>query len=94
MAPSNGPSWPTDLVSGDRYTGGNSSVAAVAGVPSLTVPMGEVAGLPVGLSFIGRAWSEARLLALGYAFEQATRARRAPALAPTLAAAAAERGTR
>jgi amidase len=103
VAPSNGPSWPTDLVNGDRYTGGNSSVAAVAGVPSLTVPMGEVAGLPVGLSFIGRAWSEGRLLALGYAFEQATRARRAPALAPTLAAvaggapvgaAAAERGAR
>jgi amidase len=82
VAPSNGPSWPTDLVNGDRYSGGNSAVAAVAGVPSLTVPMGHVAGLPVGVSFIGAAWSEARLLALGYAFEQGTRARRAPALAP------------
>lgn len=84
VAPSNGPSWPTDLVNGDRYSGGNSTVAAVAGVPSLTVPMGHVAGLPVGISFIGRAWSEGRLLALGYAFEQGTRARRAPALAPTV----------
>jgi amidase len=84
VAPSSGPSWPTDLVNGDRSTGGNSSVAAVAGVPNLTVPMGHVAGLPVGLSFIGRAWSEARLLALGYAFEQGTRVRRAPALAPTV----------
>lgn len=84
VAPSNGPSWPTDLVNGDRYSGGNSAVAAVAGVPSLTVPMGHVAGLPVGLSFIGRAWSEGRLLALGYAFEQGTRVRRAPALAPAV----------
>lgn len=84
VAPSNGPSWPTDVVSGDRYTGGNSSVAAVAGYPSLTVPMAFVAELPLGLSFIGRPWTEARLLALGFAFEQKTLARRAPKFLRTL----------
>ncbi len=78
VAPSNGPSWPIDLLSGDRYTGGNSSVASVAGYPSITVPMGFVGPLPVGFSFIGGAWSEPRLIALAYAFEQATNARRAP----------------
>lgn len=83
IAPSNGPSWPIDLVNGDRYTGGNSSVAAVAGYPSITVPMSFVGGLPLGLSFIGAAWSEARLIAIAYAFEQATRARRAPTFMPT-----------
>ena len=84
VAPSNGPSWPIDLVNGDRYTGGNSSVAAVAGYPSITVPMGFAGPLPLGLSFIGTAWSEARLIALAYAFEQATKARRAPAFLPTV----------
>jgi amidase len=83
IAPSNGPSWPTDLLNGDRYTGGNSSVAAVAGYPSITVPMGMVGPLPVGVSFIGTAWSERRLIALAYAFEQATRARTAPRFLPT-----------
>jgi amidase len=65
-------------VSGDHYVGGNSTPAAVAGYPSLTVPMGFVFGLPVGLSFIGRAWSEAVLVRLASAFEQATRHRRPP----------------
>lgn len=83
IAPSNGPSWPIDLINGDRYTGGNSSVAAVAGYPSITVPMGFAGPLPLGVSFIGGAWSEGRLLALAYAFEQATHARRAPTLLPT-----------
>lgn len=84
VAPSNGPSWPIDVVSGDRYTGGNSSVAAVSGYPSLTVPMGFFAELPLGVSFIGVPYSEARLLALGYAFEQQTKARRAPRFLRTL----------
>lgn len=78
VAPSNGPAWPNDHVLGDRYTGGNSTVAAVAGYPSLTVPMGYIHELPIGMSFIGTAYTEAKLLALGYSFEQATRVRRAP----------------
>ena len=71
VAPSNGPSWPTDLINGDRYSGGNSSVAAVAGYPHLTVPMGEVEGLPVGLSFIGPKWSDKAMLEAGAAYEKA-----------------------
>jgi len=65
-------------VSGDHFVGGSSTPAAVSGHPSLTVPMGFVFGLPVGLSFIGRAWSEAALLRLAFAYEQATKHRRPP----------------
>jgi len=78
VLPSNQPSWTTDLLNGDHFTGGNSTFAAVAGYPSITVPMGFVHGLPVGMSFIGKAWSEARLLGIAYAFEQATKARKSP----------------
>ncbi|MFC3714043.1 amidase [Sphingoaurantiacus capsulatus] len=79
VAPTMGPAWMTDLVNGDQYSGGSSSqLAAVAGYPHLTVPMGLVKGLPVGLSFIGPAWSEAELLAAGHAYEQASRKWRAP----------------
>jgi amidase len=78
VAPTGAPAWVIDPVSGDHYVGGNSTPAAVSGYPTVTVPMGFVFGLPVGLSFIGRAWSEATLVRLAFAFEQATRHRRPP----------------
>lgn len=86
VAITNGPSWPIDLVSGDRYTGGSSTVAAVAGYPHVTVPAGFIHGLPVGLSFFGAAWSEQRLVNLAYAFEQATRQRAKPKFRATITA--------
>ena len=78
IAPTGGPPWPTDWVNGDHFTGGYSSASAVAGYPHITVPAGYVFGLPVGISFFGRAWSEPTLIKFAYAFEQATRARRTP----------------
>jgi amidase len=83
VAPTEGPAWLTDLVTGDHFLGSSSTLAAVAGYPSITVPAGFVWGLPVGISFFGRAWSEPVLLRLAHAFEQATRARRAPRFLPT-----------
>ncbi len=80
IALTNGPSWLIDPVNGDAFTGGSSSPAAVAGYPSVTVPAGDYRGLPIGLSFFGAAWTEARLLALAADYEQRTQARRAPAL--------------
>ncbi|GJG86705.1 amidase [Gemmatimonadetes bacterium T265] len=85
VAPTNGPAWTIDLVVGDHFGGGYSSPSAVAGYPHVTVPAGFVHGLPVGLSFFAGAWSEPRLIRLAYAFEQATRARRAPTFRPTIA---------
>lgn len=76
--------WPTDLVNGDHFGGGSSSPAAVAGYPNIAVPAGQVFGLPVGLSWFGPAFTEPRLIALAYAFEQATRHRRSPRFVPTL----------
>jgi len=70
IAPTTGPAWTTDIVNGDNYLGSASTLPAVAGYPHLTVPMGQVGGLPVGLSFIGGQWQDAQVLALGYAFEQ------------------------
>ena len=79
VAPTGGPAWPTDPVMGDRFLGSASTLAAVAGYPHLTVPMGFVHGLPVGLSIFGAKWDDARILSLGYAYEQQSRAFRAPA---------------
>ena len=80
-----GPAWPTDHVLGDHFSGSGYGAAAVAGTPSLTVPIGDARGLPLGLTFMGRPFAEADLLAWGYAFEQATKARRPPAYKPSLA---------
>jgi amidase len=82
IAPTGGPAWLIDPISGDNYGGSFSGPAAVAGYPHLTVPAGQVQGLPVGISFVGRAFSEERLLNLGYAFEQGTRHRQAPRYRP------------
>ncbi len=83
IAPTGGPAWTTDLVNGDHFSGGSSTAAAVAGYPNITAPAGYVHGLPVGISFFGKAWSEPTLLKLAFAFEQATRFRHAPGLKPT-----------
>lgn len=82
FAPTDAPAWETDLVNGDHYIGGSSTPAAVAGYPSVTVPAGYVFGLPVGVSFFGRAYSEPTLIKLAYAYEQATKHRRPPTFAP------------
>jgi amidase len=84
VAPTGGPAWPIDPVNGDHFLGASSTPAAVAGYPSITVPAGFVHGLPVGVSFISRPWSEAKLLGLAYSFEQATHHRRLPQLLPTV----------
>jgi amidase len=78
VAPTLGPACVTDLVNGDRWLGDASTAPAVAGYPHVTVPAGFVFGLPVGISFFGRAWSEGTLLRIAYAFEQTTKHRMAP----------------
>jgi amidase len=78
MAPTAGPAWFTDWVNGDCSNGGSSNAAAVAGYPDITVPAGFIFGLPVGVSFFGRAWSEGTLLKIAYGFEQLTKVRRGP----------------
>jgi amidase len=78
VAPTGGPAWLTDIVNGDSFGGGSSEFAAVAGYPNVNVVAGFSYGLPVGISFFGRAWSEPVLIKLAYAFEQATKFRRAP----------------
>jgi amidase len=83
VAPTGSPAWPTDLVNGDHSAGGSSNAAAVAGYPNINVPAGMISGLPVGISFFGRAWSEPTLIKIAYSFEQVTRARQAPGFLPT-----------
>jgi amidase len=82
IAPTGGPAWTTDLVNGDHFTGGSSTPAAVAGYPNVQVPAGYVYGLPVGISFFGRAFTEGILIRLAYAYEQATKHRQPPRLLP------------
>ena len=85
VAPTAGPSCLTDLLNGDHFTGGSSNAAAVAGYPNINVPAGFIHGMPVGLSFFGRAWSEPTLIKLAYAFEHTTNLRKPPRFLPTIA---------
>jgi amidase len=85
VAPSGGVAWMTDLVGGDCGVFESSSLAAVAGYPNITVPAGYIQGLPAGISFFGKAFSEPTLIQIAYAFEQATKVRVAPKFLPTFA---------
>jgi len=85
VAPTGGPAWLTDLVNGDHVAGGSSNAAAVAGYPNINVTAGFIFGLPVGISFFGRAWSEPTLIRLAYSFEQTTNARQTPRFLSTFA---------
>src|SRR5262249_30105700 len=85
VAPTGAPAWITDLANGDHAVGGSSNAAAVAGYPNLNVPAGFVFGLPVGISFFGRAWSEPRLLKIAYGFEQLVKARKPPQFRQSIA---------
>lgn len=84
VAPTGGPAWITDLINGDNASGQTSTAAAVACYPSVSVPAGYVHGLPVGISFFGRAWTEPTLISIAYGFEQATKVRKAPKFLATV----------
>ena len=84
VAPTGGPAWMTDLANGDHAVGGSSNAAAVAGYPNINVPAGFVFGLPVGISFFGRAWSEPTLIKIAYGFEQLTKIRKPPHFLKTM----------
>jgi len=82
ISPTGSPAWKTDLILGDHFVGGSSSLAAISGYPAITVPMGFIDNLPVGITFAGRAWSEPLLLEIAYSYEQATKHRKAPEYLP------------
>jgi len=84
VAPAMSPAWPTDPVNGDHFVGAGYGAAAVARYPSITVPMGDAHGLPLGIAFMGPAWSEARLIELAYSYEQISKARKPPTFASTV----------
>lgn len=84
VGPTGGPAWITDLITGDHFSGGSSNAAAVASYPNINVTAGSIFGLPVGISFFGRAWSEPTLIKLAYSFEQAVKARRQPRFLTTI----------
>ncbi|HKL63055.1 MAG TPA: amidase [Woeseiaceae bacterium] len=84
IAPTNSPAWPIDFVAGDNYSISSSSLGAITGYPGVTLPAGDVHGLPLGVTLFGRPWSEPELIGYAYALEQATRAILRPALVPTL----------
>jgi amidase len=94
IAPTVAPAWMTDTVLGDQVPGGTGGLSAIAGWPHLTVPMGQVRGLPVGMSFMGPSWSEAKLLGYGYAFEQAAHGRKPPTYQTTVKAGRTEPAAR
>jgi amidase len=87
IAPTNGPSWVTDWVNGDSFGLSSSSPAAISGYPAITIPMGEIHGLPIGVSLMGTPYSEEKLIGLAFALEQKLQARRNPRFRESIALA-------
>jgi amidase len=84
MAPTNGPAWSIDYVNGDNFGGGSSQLAAVSGYPSITVPAGDIKGLPIGVSFFGRPWTESRLIQIAHLYEKVSQKRMKPTFKESL----------